>query len=149
MKVRLIKMIELRKRIVFGGEVIYKSEDATTLGECIREFLQVLPEDSRADLYGADLSCADLYGADLSCADLYGADLSCADLYGADLSRANLYGAKISWSSHRVISEILKNNSNEEIAKLEIAGLIMIQTSWCWREFCELDKSRELKDWAM
>ena len=109
---------------------------------------------SGADLSGANLSRAylsraDLYYANLSGAYLSGANLYYADLYRATLHYANLSGAKISWSSHSIISEILKNNSNGEVAKLEIAGLVSIQTGWCWKEFCSLGKPQDLRDWAM
>ena len=176
-------MFEIKKRQVFGGDVIYKSEDATCLNEALREFLKSL-NGSRANLYSADLCGADLRdadlrdadlcganlrGANLYSADLYsanlcgadlrdadlcganlrGADLRDADLCGADLCGANLCGAKLSWSSHVVISTILKNAADKDIAKLEVAGLISIMTGWCWNEFCALDKPTEIKDWAM
>lgn len=111
-------MFEIRKRSVFGGDVIYKSEGATCLNEALTEFLKS-PNGSSADLCYADLRCADLY---------------CA---------------KLSWSSYTIISTLLKNAANKDVAKLEVAGLISIMTEWCWSEFCALDKPTEIKDWAM
>ena len=51
---------------------------------------------SRANFYGADLSCANLSRADLFGANLSRADLSGANLYGANLSGANLSRADLS-----------------------------------------------------
>ena len=136
-------MFEIKKRALFGGGVIYSSDVAGNLSDAVREYLKSL-NGKRANLYGANLSRAYLSGA-----NLYGANLGDAYLSGANLARAILRGAKISWSSHALISEILKSNSNGEIAKLEIAGLVLIQIGWCWEEFCSLDKPQDLKDWAM
>jgi hypothetical protein len=105
-----------------------------------------------ADLYKADLRGADLHGADLHGADLYKADLYKADLYGADLHGADLHGAdleniKISWISHDLISEVLRRGAGNDIEKLKIAGLILIQRGWCWEQFLALDDP--LKEWAL
>ena len=51
------------------------------------------PDETKANLRGADLREADLRWADLRWADLREADLSQADLNRADLSRADLRGA--------------------------------------------------------
>ncbi len=151
-------MFEIRKCSVFGGDVIYKSEDATCLDEALVEFLKSLngsPANLRgANLRGANLRGANLIGANLCGANLIGANLCGANLRGANLCRAYLYGAnlcraKLSWSSHSIISTLLKNAANKDVAKLEVAGLISIMTEWCWVEFCALDKPTEIKDWAM
>lgn len=96
-------MFEIRKRSVFGGDVIYKSEDATCLDEALTEFLKSL-NGSHADLHGADLRHADLSGANLSSANLYHADLRGAYLRGADLRGADLYGADLSDADLRYAS---------------------------------------------
>ena len=52
-------------------------------------------ENTRIDLYGANLIGTDLEGADLTGADLKGADLEGATLEGANLTGANLKGADL------------------------------------------------------
>jgi hypothetical protein len=69
----------------FTSTTLFHSEEAATAKEAV-----IAAVKSRANLYGANLSCANLYGADLS-----GANLSRANLYGANLSRADLSGHKL------------------------------------------------------
>jgi hypothetical protein len=104
---------------------------------------------SRANLSGADLRVANLSGADLSGADLREANLRVADLREADLSGANLSGAKIAWQSHDLLAEILKRAAGDDIAKLKVAGLILIQREWCWREFLAMRDREPLAGWAL
>jgi hypothetical protein len=102
-----------------------------------------------ANLRGADLRGANLYGANLSGADLYVADLRGADLRGANLYGADLSGAKIAWQSHDLLAEILKCAAGDDIAKLKVAGLILIQREWCWREFLAMRDREPLAGWAL
>ena len=89
----------------------------------------------RANLRHADLRHADLRHADLRHADLWGADLRHAYLRGADLRHADLWGADLRWSSHNLISEILRQSAGDSRPKREIAGLIAVSRDWCWRDF--------------
>ena len=86
-------MIEIKNR---GGEVIFKSETATTMHQAVGEAYLSGADLSGADLSRAYLSKANLSAADLSKAFLSGADLSAADLSAADLSRADLSRANLS-----------------------------------------------------
>jgi len=116
-----------------------------------------------ADLRGADLRGAYLRSADLRVADLRGADLRGADLIGADLSGADLIGAdlrgaclsdadgsrktRLAWQSRDLLSEILRRAAGDDLAKMKVAGLILIQRHWCWSDFLKLDDP--LSGWAM
>jgi hypothetical protein len=82
-------------------------------------------------------------------ADLSQANLSHADLYQADLSQANLYQADLSWRSHDLLSEILKRSAgdDDDIAKLKVAGLLLVCREKCWQEF--LDMRDPLLGWAL
>jgi hypothetical protein len=75
----------------FTSTTLFHSEEAATAKEAV-----IAAVKSRANLYGANLSCANLYGADLSGANLSRANLYGANLSRADLSGANLYGANLS-----------------------------------------------------
>jgi hypothetical protein len=87
-------------------------------------------EGERADLRDADLRRANLRRADLRHANLRRADLRGADLWGADL-----WGADLRWSSHNIISEILRQSAGDSRLKREIAGLISVSADWCWHDF--------------
>ena len=107
---------------------------------------------SSADLSSADLSFANLSYANLSYADLRFANLGYANLRYANLSSANLSyadlrSAKISWSSHDLISEILKRSAGDDIAKLKVAGLILVCREKCWSEFLSI--CDPLSEWAI
>jgi uncharacterized protein YjbI with pentapeptide repeats len=79
-----------------SSKVLFESDTAQNVRECVVEAIAQVADLSRANLSGANLSGADLSGADLSRANLFGAHLSRADLSGADLSGANLFGAHLS-----------------------------------------------------
>ena len=125
-------MIEIKNR--WNGDVICSGK---SLLDVVKANLANL---SWADLSGANLSRADLSGADLSWANLSGADLSgvslsMANLSGVNLSRADLSGARVAWRSHDMIAEILRRAAGDDIAKLKVAGFILIMQDKCWREF--------------
>ena len=80
-------------------------------------------------------------------ADLSSADLRSADLRSADFSSANLSKARLSWHSHDLLSEVLKRSSGDDIAKLKIAGLLLVCHGKCWPDFLALDDP--LTDWAL
>ena len=102
-----------------------------------------------AYLRGADLRGADLRGADLRGADLGGADLGGADLRGADLRGADLRGCKLAFQSHDLLAEILRRAAGDDVAKLKIAGFILVCRDKCWKEFAEFAKHDPLGDWAL
>jgi len=90
-----------------------------------------------ANLHGANLSGADLGGADLGGANLSEADLSVAYLYGANLCGAGLSGANLPNGSHDVVAELLQRTAGDNLKRLMIAGLVLIQRQWCWRDFAK------------
>ena len=100
-----------------------------------------------AYLAGADLRCANLAGADLRGADLRYAKLTGADLRGANLRGAHLGGGKIAWQSHDLIAEILRRAAGDDVAKLKVAGLILVSRDWCWADFLKLRDP--LAGWAL
>lgn len=104
-----------------------------------------------AYLEGADLRCANLAGADLRGADLRGAYLGGADLRGANMRGANLGDgesrAKIAWQSHDLIAEILRRAAGDDVAKLKVAGFILVSRDWCWSDFLKLRDP--LAGWAL
>jgi len=100
-----------------------------------------------ANLYGADLRGANLYGANLRGANLYGANLRGANLYGANLRGADLYGIKMAWQSHDLISEILQRSAGDDIAKLKVAGFVIICRAKCWNDFLSIRDP--LAGWAL
>ena len=83
-----------------------------------------------------------LTGAYLRGADLRGANLRVADLTGADLR-----GAMLAWQSHDLLSEILKRAASDDIAKLKVAGLILICREKCWQDFTKMRDP--LAGWAL
>ena len=85
--------------------------------------------------------------ADLRYANLGYANLRYANLSSANLSYADLRSAKISWSSHDLISEILKRSAGDDIAKLKVAGLILVCREKCWSEFLSI--CDPLSEWAI
>jgi hypothetical protein len=161
-------MVEVEVKNRFTGQVICTGE--TVAAAVVKSLANLRGADlSEANLSGADLSGAnlrgadlreanlsgaDLSGADLSRADLSGAylsraDLSGADLIGADLSGANLSGAKIAWQSHDLLAEILKRSAGDDVAKLKVAGLILVCRGKCWREFLQMREREPLAGWAL
>ncbi len=100
-----------------------------------------------ANLRGANLGGADLRGAYLRGADLGGANLRGADLRGAYLSGADLRGAEDFWNCHDIISEILRRAAGEDIEKLSLAGLVLMQRQWCWDDFNKLVHPQ--REWAV
>jgi uncharacterized protein YjbI with pentapeptide repeats len=98
-----------------------------------------------AYLTGAYLTGADLRGAYLRGADLGGADLRGAYLTGAYLTGADLTGAKINWTSHALISDILRRAAGDDIDRLKFAGLVLLQISWCWKEFTAMQSDPQLE----
>ena len=104
---------------------------------CHGETLQAAVESNLADLRGAYLGDVDLRGADLRGADLRGADL------GGGESRA-----QIAWQSHDLIAEILRRAAGDDVAKLKVAGLILVSRDKCWPDFLKL-RDDPLAGWAL
>jgi uncharacterized protein YjbI with pentapeptide repeats len=105
-----------------------------------------------ANLYGTNLTDANLYGANLTDANLYGADLCGADLYDADLRGANLhdvhlYATQLNWNSRELIAEILRQAAGFDLTKLGLAGIILLQTKWCWGDFMSVELPA--KEWGL
>jgi len=130
-------MIEIKKR--WTGETICSGE---TL-EAVKSF----PDLRWADLRLYDLRLYDLRGADLRGADLRLSDLRGVDLRGADLHGADLHGAKLAWQSHDLLAEILKRAAGDDIAKLKVAGVILLCREKCWRELLAIRDP--LTGWAI
>jgi hypothetical protein len=82
-------------------------------------------------------------------ANLRGANFRGADLCGADLRGANFRDAKLSWQSHDLLSEILRRDAGDDIAKLKIAGLILVLRDKCWDDFGEMAARDPLGEWAL
>lgn len=100
-----------------------------------------------ANLEGADLEGAYLRGAYLTRVNLTGANLTEADLYRAYLYRANLTGATLTFRSRELLSEILRQAAADDIEKLKLAGLVLMQRHWCWQHFLVLNDP--LRGWAL
>ena len=105
----------------FSGEVICTGE---TVLDAVRSNL--------ANLYGADLRGADLRGANLR---------------GANLRDADLRGIMVAWNSHDLLAELLKRSAGDDLAKLKVAGLVLICRETCWREFLSMEDP--LAGWAL
>jgi hypothetical protein len=139
-------MVEIKNR--WTNEVI-----------CTGETLLAAVEANLANLSGADLRGADLRGAYLSYVNLRGADLRGANLSyvnlrgaylrGADLRGAYLRGAKIAWQSHDLLSELLRRAAGDDIARLKVAGLLLVCREKCWEEFVSIAARDSLGDWAL
>ena len=104
---------------------------------------------SSADLRSANLHYANLRYANLSYADLRSADLRSADLSYANLRYANLSKIRIAYQSHDLLAEILKRSAGDDIAKLKVAGLILISRDKCWEGFLDMAEHEPLADWAL
>ena len=98
----------------YTNEIIYTSETATTIKECVEEAVKNKTDLRKANLRKADLSEADLREADLREADLRKANLWKANLSEANLSEANLseadlncifYNTKVNLSQRKYITE--------------------------------------------
>ena len=111
-----------------------------------------------ANLHGANLRGANLHGADLRGAYLRGADLGDVHLRDADLGDADLRGvhlhgangesrAKLAWQSHDLIAEILRRAAGDDVAKLKVAGYILMCRDKCWGDFLKLRDP--LLGWAL
>ena len=103
-----------------------------------------------ADLVDADLTYANLGGANLTYANLTGADLVDANLAHANLTGADLMGATIEWSSHTLISEILRQEAGNDVEKLKFAGWVLMgerTPGWCWDKY--LSYNDPLTPWAL
>lgn len=77
------------------------------------------------------------------------ANLRGADLRGATLRGANLTKIKLAYKSHDLLAEILRRSAGDDIAKLKVAGLILISRGKCWREFLAMAECEPLADWAL
>ena len=128
-----VKSVEIKNR--FTGEVI-----------CTGETLQAAVESNLANLGGADLGGANLRGANLGGADLGGANLGGADLRGAYLGGGESR-AKIAWQSHDLIAEILRRAAGDDVAKLKVAGFILVCLDKCWSDFLKMRDP--LAGWAL
>ena len=102
--------VEIKSR--WNGEVI-------CTGSSIKEAVQ----ENLSRLRGANLSGANLGGANLG------------DAYLGD---AYLGGATLAWDSHDLLSEILRRAAGDDIAKLKIAGLILVCREKCWADFAKM-----------
>ena len=102
-----------------------------------------------ANLSGANLSDANLSGANLSGANLSGANLGGANLSGANLGGANLGGAKVAWQSHDLLAELLRRAAGNDIAKLKVAGLLLVCRDKCWKDFLGIASRDPLGGWAL
>ena len=139
-------MLQIKNK--YTGEVICEGE---TIAAAVSASLASLGDaDLRgADLRGAYLRDAYLGGANLGGADLRDAYLSDANLGGAYLSDADLRGAKLAYQSHDLLAEILKRAAGDNVAKLKVAGLILVSRNKCWSDFLGMAEREPLADWAL
>lgn len=123
-------MVEIKHRVT--GAVL-----------CTGETIRAAVEANLKKLRDADLGDANLRGAHLR-----DADLGCADLRGADLGDANGESrAKLAWQSHDLIAEILRCAAGDDVAKLKVAGYILMCRDKCWGDFLKLRDP--LMGWAL
>ena len=80
------------------SEVIFSSENAKTMKDCMLEAISAKVSLNSADLSYADLSYANLNSANLNSANLRSANLRSADLSYANLNSANLRSADLSYA---------------------------------------------------
>ena len=104
-----------------------------------------------ADLERAHLERANLEHANLEHAHLERAHLEFAHLEHVNLERAHLEHANLNWQSHQLLSQILLNNSGDNLQKIQFAGLVRIsfQLNWCWDDFKKLELPQKIKQWAI
>ena len=91
----------------------------------------------------------DLTRANLSRADLTGANLTGADLTGAYLTDAYLSGATLNWTSHDLLSEVLRRAAGDNARKLMLAGLPLVTRDKCWHNYAAMDIPVDLRAWAI
>lgn len=129
------------------------------------------------DLRGFDLAGLNLQGAQLGCAQmecaclrgvnlrhaalrwvtftrasLLRADMRWADVresvfYQSDLQLTRLQGARLEWTSHDLLAEILLRAAGKDLAKRQLAGLVLVSRDWCWSTF--LSTRHPLREWAV
>ena len=110
-------MIEILNR--YTQAVIYRSETASTIGEAVREALDM---DSKANLQYANLQGANLQYANLQYANLQDAKLQDANLQDAKLQYANLQYANLQYANLQY--------ANLQGAKLQYANLIQMRLDY-------------------
>ena len=118
-------MVEIKHRVT--GAVL-----------CTGETIRAAVEANLKKLHGANLRGADLGDANLRGAHLRDADLGCAN----GESRA-----KLAWQSHDLIAEILRRAAGDDVAKLKVAGYILMCRDKCWGDFLKLRDP--LMGWAL
>jgi hypothetical protein len=100
-----------------------------------------------AKLCRANLSRAELGGAEMAFCDLTDADLTDAHFYGTRISLTEFAGATLAWQSHELLGELLRCEAGEDLERLKIAGLVLLQHPLCWRGFFRVEKP--LRDWGL
>ncbi len=53
----------------------------------------------------------------------------------------------MSWSSHDLLSEILRRDAEDDVEKRKVSGLILVSRDMCWDDFLAIDSP--LRDWAI
>jgi hypothetical protein len=101
-----------------------------------------------ASFDGASFDGASFYGASFYGARFDGASFDGASFDGASFDGASFYGAKLSWSSHDILSEILRLAAQGNVERRKVAGLILVSRDWCWEEFLGLASDPHFA-WAM
>ncbi|TXH43922.1 MAG: hypothetical protein E6Q97_33500 [Desulfurellales bacterium] len=74
-----------------------------------------------------------------------------AVLSGAVLRGAVLSGAEINWTSHDLVSEILRREAGDSISRQMFAGFIVLRRDLCWDSFLSIhdDAFAAHKEWAL
>ena len=140
-----------------------------TRDELLAEIKAQTPDSPALDLRGANLRSAYLRGADVSGANVRGADVSGANVRGADLSGTNLHSTilrgtdlrdadlsnvTMSWSSHTLIAERLRQAATTAL-QYALAGWIAIGSDdkgMCYDYYLretDNDYWRDTREWAL
>lgn len=70
--------------------------------------------------------------ANASAADFRSAVLTSASFERTDLRGARFEGALLDWGARDVLCEILRAASGDDLDKLHVTGMILLQRHWCW-----------------
>jgi hypothetical protein len=102
----------------------------------------------KADFRYARLACAALLGANCRLTQFGSADLTAANFDGARFVEVNFDGAELSWSSHWLLTDLLRKQA-VTAEQQRAVGHIALKNDWCWPQFLShYHDDKDLKAWA-
>lgn len=101
-----------------------------------------------ANFHGSNLCGADFERARMRFANLSNTDLRAAYFHKTDLFDTYFKGAQLNWTSHELLSELLRQSAGNNVKRLMVAGLPLVTREWCWKEYLKVEIDPEIKKWV-